>query len=400
MKNRYGMKLQEACKQHGVDVALAACRQAIKDKRVQREEISLQEMAVSMMGEDFADRLERYWNMARSGLTEMQLKENADAVDASNFSIIGGQLMMDIIKDNYQYAAQKSDEWFSKRNVGKNLGTAVIPWLSDVLDEPAVVNQLQEYPRTQFSLNYITRPAPVKFGRICAVAMEELISDKTQQAYDRARSVGRRAGLFKHKQRLRVMYGIVNNHSFNGTSYNTYLTAGAWINKLTSFSLLNWTSFNTLEQLQNQMTDPTTGEVIDIEVNQVLVLPALKYTTRRILNATAVLSGNITSGTGDQVVSENPLDRDYTMYSDKHARKILVNEGGLTATQADTVVLAGDFKKAFVEWEVYPTRYTTAAPNNIWEFTRDIALAAKVSDFYIDSVWDPRYVYYAYNSAA
>lgn len=398
--NRIGLKLKESCAAHGPETAVDIYYDAIKAERFNREDLSLREMAVSFMGEGYEDKLDRYEAMKRAGLEEVQIRESADAVDASNFAAIGGQLLIDRVKEMYKLAAFTTDKLFSVENVGQNLSTYTQPWLSMVLHEPKAVNQLEEYPRTAFQHQTITFPAPEKFGQICAVTREMLRADKTRQAFEAAESVGTRTGLFVHKQKLRVIYGITNNHIFNGSALNTYLTAGSWVNSLTGFTLTNWNSFNTVEQLFNQMTDPVTGEPIDVGGLQMLVLPALKFTARRILNATEVRSGDITTGAGEQLVSPNPIDQDYTLYVERYARQLLINEGGLTAAQADTVIVIGDFKKAFVWREVWPLEVTRAAPNNLWEFTRDIALAVKASVFGVAGVRDPRYVVKAYNSAA
>lgn len=401
--NRIGLRLKEAVGNHGLPTAIDILRDAMKEKRLQREDISLLEMAGSFMGENWEEKLDRHYGMMRGGgVYEHYLRESADAVDASGFAAIGGQLLIDVVRERYKLATYKSDKMITRVPVGNNLGTYIEPWLSDVLDEGAVVNQLQPYPFTQFTHQTVTYPAPVKKGRILAITMEMLKADKTGQAFEAAESLGKRMGLQVHKDRLRVFLGITNNHTFNGTALSTYLTTGSWINKVTDFALTNWTSINRIEQLWAQMVDPVTGEVIDVDPSSAiwLTMSAARYTAKRILNATEVRSGDITTGTGDQTVSMNPLDGEYSLVSDKHARKLLIAEGGLTAAQADTVNVFGDFKRAFVEREVFPLTTDQAAPNNIWEFTRDIALAVRGRVFNVQGVRDPRYVIYAYNASA
>ena len=395
--NRISLKLKEAAGQYGTGAAYNILKDALKAQTFRKEDISLLEMAGSFMGEGWEDKLTRFY---QHGANPVYLRETADAVDASQFVTIGGQLLIDMVRDMYKFATQISDKLITVIPTGKNLGTHIEPWLSYVLDEARVVEQLQPFPFTQFTYQYVTYPAPVKKGEICAVGIEMIQADKTQQAFEAANSVGLRAGLQHHKDRMRVILGIINNHSFNGTGYNTYQTASPWINKLTDFVLQDWKSVNRIEQLFNQMQDPVTGEVIDVQGNGALVMPFQKYLMKRILSATETRSGNVAGSPGDQVISPNPLENTYTMYVDKHSRKLLVNEGGLTAAQADTVCIFGDFKKAFVEREVVPMTTIQAAPNNIWEFTRDIALAVRVKMHYVVGVRDPRYVVYGYNSSA
>lgn len=396
--NRFGLKLKEATQTHGVATAIEVLRDALKNRRIQRHDLSLQEMAGSFMGENWEAQLSHYYDMMRGGASSIALRESADAVDASGFAEIGGQLLVDIVRDKYVYATQASDKMFTKMPVGQNLGTHIEPWLSDVLDEGATVNQLQPYPFTQFIHQTVTYPAPIKRGRICAVSVEMIRADKTQQAFESAESVGKRLGLQIHKERMKVVLGITNNHVFNGTSFNTYLASGAWVNLLDNFTLNSWRDVNRIEQLFNQMVDPVTGEVIEIEGMQCLVMPFNKHNARRILNATETRSGDITTGTGDQIIAGNPLDA-YELLVDKHSRKLLL-DSGLTAAKTETVTIWGDFRKAFVEREVWPMTVVQAAPNNIWEFTRDIALAVKASVYNIQGVRDPRYVIKAFNDSA
>jgi hypothetical protein len=402
MRTRIGLKLVEQVKEHGTDTAYAMLQDAIRDGRVDHSEISLLEMAGSFMGENWEQKLTHYYDLMRAG-NLIALRESADAVDASGFAAIGGQLLVDRVKERYKIAVGYSDKLITREPVGNNLGTYIEPYLSHVLDEGAVVNSLQPYPYTQFTHQYTTFPAPVKKGRILAIAMEMLKADKTGQAMQAADSLGERMGLQLHKDRLRVILGITNNYIFNGTGLNTYLTAGSYINSITNFTLTNWRSLFAVNQLWNQMADPVTGEIIDVQGGGQkiwLTAQALSWDAKRILNATTVRAGDITTGLGDQTESANPIEGEYSLIADPHMRRLLTTEGGLTAAQADTYNVFGNFKKAFVEREVYPLTITQAAPNNILEFTRDIALAVKGSMFNVQGVRDPRFVIRAYNASA
>jgi len=193
---------------------------------------------------------------------------------------------------------------------------------------------------------------------------------------------------------LQVVLGITNNHNWNGNSLNTYLTTGSWINKLTGYSLSDWTSVNTLEQLFVNMTDPVSGYPIMVEPKQMLVMPALKYTARNILNATEVRQtapGYATTGDPKQTVSANPLDQNYQILTSPHALKALV-DSGVTAVNANRRVYLGDFKKAFVWREAKPLTIVEAPAGNPLEFNQDIAMAIKASWMGVAGVRDPRYV--------
>lgn len=391
MPAQIGLKLRETVKSHGVDTAKKVLREAIDAKRVAKEDLSLREMAEHMIGSDWASKL-------KEASSNTRLREAQEAVDASGFSAITGQLFVDEVKEKYKLATMVGGELFSTSKVTNgNLATQRVPFLSDTTDDPALVNQGQVYPQTSFVGQYIDLPAPEKYGRVCSLTFEMVYSDLTGQAFDSAGSVGRRVGLWEEKKKQRVVWGVVNNHSWNGTSYNTYLTSGAWTNKTTGFTLTNWTSMNTLEQLFNKMRDPVLNEPIDIEAYSLFVMPNAYYTAKRILNATEVRSGDVTAGAGDQLISQSPLEGYGKILTSKHAFKMLTDAAadggaGLTESQANGYGLVGDFKKAFVWREVFPMQVIQAPPQNPAEFYQDIVFQVKANIFGVAGVRDPRYV--------
>jgi hypothetical protein len=358
------------------------------------------------MGDGWYDKLDRF----RRG--DVSLRESAEAVDASAFSAITGQLLIDTVREKYQFATMVGNEMFSTMPITNgNLGTQREPWLSRVKQDPLPINQGMPYPHTSFDPQYVDYPAPVKYGEICNVTMEMIFSDLTSQAIESAESIGEMTGLWEEYQKLALVLGLVNNHNWNGTSYNTYLTSGSWVNKLTDFVFTDWRSVNRVEQLFAQMTDPVTGKPIRIDPKDVFVAPTLRYTMRRVLNATEIREGDITTGNGTQTVSSNVLDNNYRLLTSTHARYVGINgmgtagapgyvAGGCTAAKMDTVTIWGDFKKAFGWRQVYPLKTIQAPPQNPLEFNQDIVLSVKTSVFGIAVVKDPRFVCLAFNDSA
>jgi hypothetical protein len=395
---RIGLKLKEVMAgrnpREGAALASNVLREAVASGKVRREDISLRELAQSLIGDEWAAHLKSYNN---------RIRESVDAVDASGFSAITGQLMVDEAKEKYKLATLVTDALVRTIPVTNgNLGTQIVPYLSDVVDDPGIVQQGQPYPATGFTGQYVTLAAPEKYGRICRVTFEMIFADLTKQALDSAGSVGRRVGLWVEEKRLRVILGLDNNYVWNGTSYNTYLTSGGWINSLTSFSLTDWTSIQTLELLQAAMMDPVTSKPIEIESTQMLVNPALNYTAKRILNATEVRSGNITSGVGTQTVTANPLDTQYSLFVSKHMRNQALTYGAGTfssASRADSIVIFGDLKKAFYWREVFPAQVVQAPPQAPAEFNEDVVVQVKTNVFGVAGVYDPRFAVRAYNNA-
>lgn len=381
-----GRKLKQLTESYGIAKTSKFLGDAIRDKKINRHTISIRQLAESFMGSDWAEQLYRY----NSGV---RVREAAEGVDASSFTAITGQLLVNEIKDKYELAALIGDEVAETVPVTNgNLKEQKVPWLSNVIDSVEKVEEGMPYPHTSFSPNYIEYPAIEKIGKICAVTMEAIYSDLTGQILDSAGSVGTYCGIAREERILKVVLGLTNNHKWNGSSYNTYLTSGSWVNKVATFTMTDWSSINTLEQLFMNMLDPNTGKNILIEPKQLFVMPANKYRTRRAITATNTRSGDFaTSGNPDQIEAPNPLDKDYQILTSPHARRLLV-ESGVSATNADKYVFLGDFKKAFIWREAKPLTVVEAPAQNPMEFNQDIALAVKASLMGVAAVRDPRFV--------
>jgi hypothetical protein len=419
--SRYGLKLREQAREHGVANAFAALRENVREKRINlATDISLREMAQSFMGDDWHEKLKAY-NASAAGQYAIAsgggvaghglvLRETGVAVDASAFSAITGQLLIDTIREKYEHATKIGDEIFTTRPITNgNLTTQREPGLMRVKHDPAPLNQAQPYPMTSFDPQYVDYPAPEKYGEICALTFEMIFSDLTAQAVESAESVGEITGLWVEYKKLAVFLGLVNNFSWNGTSYNTYQATAPWVNKVTSYALTDWRSVNTVEQLFAQMIDPATGKPIRIQPKDLFVMPTAVYTARRILNATEVRDQPSLGATATEMLTANPISTNYRVLTSPHARNIAINgfgvigQGGIasgsySASNADLITIWGDFKRAFLWRQVYPPKFVQAPPQNPLEFEQDIVMAVKSSVFGVACVRDPRYVAYAGNT--
>ena len=386
-----GQKLKKLTESYGITKTAKFLGDAIRDKKVSKHSISIRQLAESFLGHNWAENLYRY----NSGV---RVQEASEGVDASSFTAITGQLLVNEIKDKFDLAKLIGDDVCETIPVTNgNLKEQKVPWLSNVIDSVEKVEEGMPYPHTTFSPNYIEYPAIEKIGKICAVTMEAIYSDLTGQILDSAGSVGTYCGLAREERILKVVLGLVNNHKWNGTSYNTYLSSGAWANLVGNFVLKDWTSVNTLEQLFTNMLDPNTGKNILIEPKQMLVMPANRYRAIRAFSANVTRSGDFaTSGNPDQIEAPNPLDKDYQILTSPHARRLLT-ESGVSTSIADSYVFLGDFKKAFIWREAKPLTVVEAPAQNPREFEQDIALAVKASLMGVAAVRDPRYVVFGVN---
>lgn len=406
-----GRNLREQVQKVGVSTTVQALREGIREKKIRREDFSLRETAQAFLGDNWYGRLEEY--RGQTAGRGVALRESETAVDASNFTSISGQLLVDVVREKYELATKVGNEMFSVQPITNgNLGPHTEPGLRRVKDKPKKVNAGQPYPHAFFDGDAVTYPAPNKYGEICNVTMEMIFADLTGQAIESAESVGDIVGLGEEYEKLAVALMLAGGtFAWNGTTYNLYAATaavtGGWANRLTDFTLTDWRSMNRVEQLFAQMMDPATGKPIRIDVKDMLVMPAARYNAKRVLNATEVREGDITTGGGTQTVGANPLESDYRILSSPHARNLCINgeedivaAGSFTAAVTDTMILVGDFKKAFVYRQVYPMKTTQAPPLNPLEFNQDIVLSVKGSRYGVACVKDPRYVAQCYNSSA
>jgi hypothetical protein len=384
-----GTHLKRLVEAHGVAKVNTLLAESIKSGRISKHQVSLRQIAEAFLGHQWDVQLKRH---------QARLLEATEAVDASAFSNITGQLLINEIKDRYKRADFIGDQLAEVVPITNgNLQTQKTPWLGAIVDAPDVVGQGMPYPKTSFGEQYITYPAPAKRGYICQVTFEMIFSDLTSQALEAAGAVGERLGIDREERILNVVLGLTNNHVWNGTAYDTYQTTTPWINKLSSIVLTNWTHINTVEQLFAKMTDPVSGKPIQVNVSGLLVMPAKRYTAKRIVNATETRSGDTDETTSNQTLAPNPLDGSYPILSSKYAYALNVASGVSEANTNDTWFM-GDFKKAFVYREVFPLKTEQAPPQNPMEFEQDIVHAVRASEFGVAAVRDPRYAAKIINS--
>lgn len=378
----------------GYAQTMRALNDALTQHKIDPNTVSIPRLARDFLGDNMQGAYER---LRRVGVGLAHTLEATEAQDASAFTNITGQLLVTIIKEKYEapeFVASKLVKTYP--NPGGNLKEHKIPYLSDVLEKPELLSQLELYPQTRFAESWVTMPAPEKRGQICALSMEMLYSDVTGQAQDSAASIGRALAYQKEERILKVVLGLTNPYVFNGTGYNTYVsTAGTpgYVNRKYANTILNYTQVNDVEQLFWAMVDPITGRRIFARPTAILCAPQKRYELKRVLSATETRSGNEASDTGNLVVAPNPLDTVYPVYSSAIAQALLADSSliSLTAGQQKEYMIFADFTKAFGYREVYPLRTETAPALNPMEFNQDVVLAVKCSEFGVPFVYDPHW---------
>ncbi|MGC3972386.1 MAG: hypothetical protein QM775_35100 [Pirellulales bacterium] len=314
----------------------------------------------------------------------VNLLEAGDGVDATAFLNVAGQVIYSKIIDAYTqeaFVVSKLVDTIPTRLDGEKL-----PGVTPPADGVAEVLPGMPYPHVGLGDDYIETPSTVKHGLIVPVTREAIFFDRTNLVLSRAAEVGELLGLNKEKRLLDVVVGATNNYKWRGTSYNTYLESGAWINVKPDNELVDWTSVDAAEQLFAEMLDPNTGEPVLVSARTALVMPAYRQAAQRIFQAAEVdhSSGDVTTRIA------NPLTN-YRAYESRLAYRRII-AAGTSAEEAKAWWFLGDFKRAFAYMENWPITVTQSAPGSEADFNNDVVVRFKASERGAAAVLNPRYV--------
>lgn len=356
-------------------------RDALQAGHLRPEDFSLRELAEALIpdGREWVRRLD-----PRSDLT---LAESGEAVDASAFLQVTGQIVYTKILEAYQ-----SEAFVLSRlvpTIPTRLDGERIPGVGRLGDVAAPIHPGMPYPHVGLGEEYVETPSTTKHGLIVPVTREAIFFDRTGLILRRAAEVGQILALSKEKRIIDTVIGAVNTYRYNGRSYQTYYTAsdgGPWVNALTDNELVDWTSVDKAEALFGDMLDPATGEPVVVEATTVLVTPAYRHLARRIF-----FGHELAVQTPAGAIHTGNLFRSYRVYESRLLYRRIV-ASGVPADQARTWWFIGDFAKAFAYMENWPITVTQSPPGSEAEFTQDIVVRFKASERGTPAVLDPRYV--------
>lgn len=351
---------------------------AIEKRQIKLENFSIRELAEAFLGSEVVHGMD----YRKSG--GFTLREAASAVDTSAFSNIMGQIVFSEVKAQFELATMISSQLCTTRSSPYPFGEKV-PGITGIGDEAEVVDEGQPYPTVGVGEEYVELPRPVKRGFIVPVTREAIVFDRTGVLQDAVSKGTMYLGVNKEKRVLDVVFGITNNYKRNGTSTNTYLTSGAYINSHSN-TLVDWTDIENAELLFDAMTDPGTGEPIGagiLNMPKTLIVPTALYRTAlRIVQATDIRFGDGASST-TATYGKNPLDG--------NAINVVTSPYVKSRTGSASTWFFGVPNKAFVYNEVWGIESDTAPAGNSESFTRDIQLQYKVSEMGAAGVMEPRY---------
>lgn len=367
------------------DAAPAHCcrelGEAIEGRQLAAADFSIRELAEAFLGEDVVRAMEP---RRKSG--GMRLLEAASAVDTTAFSNITGQIIFSKVKEQFELATMISEQLCSTEQTTFLLGEKT-PGVGGIGDEAEVVDEAQPYPTVGVSEEYVETPALKKRGFIVPVTREIIVADRTNVVLKQCGDTAKWLGLNKEKRVLDTCFGVTNSYKRNGTSTNTYLSSGAYINTVTGNALVDWTDLENAWLAFDALTDPNTGEPIGADLMgrplTVVVPSALLWTAKRVFNASEIRFGDGATGT-TATYGANPLSgAGFSIVSSPYVR---------ARTGSPSTWFVGDFKNAFVYREAWGVETQQAPTNSTAEFERDIKMQFKVSEMGAPGVLEPRRV--------
>ena len=353
---------------------------ALENKEIKPEDYSIRELFESFVedGRELVDS----WNPRRGG--GITLMESGNAIDTAAFSNITGQIVYSRVIQAFEDPSYIGDQLVE--TVQTQFNGEKIAGIGRLGDAAQTVNEGGIYPTIGTSEEWIDTPATTKRGFIVPVTKEAIFFDRTGLILDRAREVGQFAALNKEKRILDTVLGITTSYRRNGAAaIATYQASTPYINVKATNTLVDWTNIESAELLFDALTDPNTGEVINVVPDTLIVPTALKYTARRIVRATEVQynkGGYNASSDVQRTVSANPL-QDYNILTSRLVK---------ARTSSATTWFIGNPKKAFRYMQNWPITVIQAPNNSEAEFTQDIVARFKVSERGVPAVIEPRYM--------
>jgi hypothetical protein len=233
-------------------------------------------------------------------------------------------------------------------------------------------------------------PEIYKHGFIMNVTEETIFEVKIGAEFMRNfNAVTESMAISLEKERLSVILGITNTYNRNGgpiqSTYANTHTQGDGDNLIAGNPFVDYLSLEASDLAFDALTDPDTGEPIEIgDARQIVAPRALRMKIWRAINARMVRTGDLTAAEV-MMETDNPLSAldKPALFSNQYVRSV----GG-----SATSYWVGDFKKAFGERVIYPPQVQMQDRSSESGFNRDIVSRIKVRRRSVPFVREWRYV--------
>lgn len=361
LRNRYDQRVtsknKDEAKEQAVGCAIEICEQMgmgfdrfgrpslVKERVLYPDQMSLKGLAVEFMGQQWFNQLGQAIGQGeRRGLIAIETGGTAgilpgDLPQTSMFLATVAGMIQTAILDSYE-----SPEYISRRLAEVKRTTSRQTQLLNISHADITVaarNPGDPYPRLSMTDNRVVTPETQQMALGVDVFYETVFFDSTGEVLDQANKVGDDLQEREDYDGIRCLLGVTNPYNFNGTSYNTFQTAGAlWTNKNTSNPMNDFTCVAISQAMASRLVDPRTGRLITYNFDAVLCTPYRGPFARHILGVSSA-GQNVEHRTASAAyVSHGPnqTKKTFEVLDSPRVSKILtdsVASGGLAMSQSD-----------------------------------------------------------------
>lgn len=378
-------RLVEAYHKRGVSEAGASLKEAFAARSIRPTDIDLGRLFCECFG----------WNAflacrARESLaTEVmsqRLTEAEGAVTTAAFLNIAGQFTYTNVMDAYATEESVFMDLIPEAQAS-TLDGEKIPGITNLGDEGDFRAEAEPYKPAGVGEDWIFTPSIRDQGVIVPVTWEALFNDKTGMLASQAADVGKWGKIRREKAAIDCCVDenrTSHRYNWRGTviaSYDDNTGSHTWDNLAGSNGIVDWTDIDAAEQVFNALTDPYTGEPVPYEPKHLTVCKEKEQIARRIISATEIRTGDITTGAGTQTIQGNP-------YSNKYEIKTSRLLASRMAT--DTSWFLSDWSKYAKCMMAEKANVLQAPTNSQAEFERRIVLQYRFNERFAYVVVQPR----------
>src|SRR5262245_44062685 len=258
------------------------------------------------------------------------------------------------------------------------------------------IQPAQEFPSGDLAADWIRANRMRKQGEALAITWEAAHFDQTDSIMDAVsgeNGLAIRFAVVIDERVQKAIWGIDNTYNRLGTVTNTYLTTGAYVNKIDNQLIAATTSIDAAEQALLAQTDPSTGlEVAPPEGERFLIVTPFKFLTASRLAAPFGEEVGTLSDTS-RMQKAGPFYTGIKAYRNQRAVRLMVAGAGVTAAQANERWIWGNTKSAF--------QYRSAKDITTYRYTiqdspalarKDVLMEIDCSEMGSTTVVEPRYV--------
>lgn len=376
------------CRDGNGHVFLEQLGETLRDERDLRSRISFRRLFEQFVpgGREIVDS----WNPEYGGhgalpIPHGDLMEAGSAVTSDMFSHISQQIVYSELLDAFD------DEAFVFTDIVRNVPTKFqgerVPGIGRMGNVADVIPEGHSPPRAGLSEDWRDTPQTEERGLMIDLTRRMIFFDKTGIVIERAQEIGHWLG---YNKEIRLIDAFVDEnttmHRYNwkGTVYASYQSSSPWDNVTASNALVDWTDMDNARQTLGAILDPNTGTPIINTAQDLVVVDALLFTARRVINATKIsvaTPGYATSANPTLTETSNPVDPYRIVSSQLLAARLAT----------DTDWFLGDIAKTIEYRENFPLNVEQApvSAGDMWE--KGIAMSWKATEMGAAAVRNPRY---------